>query len=122
MNIKSGTHPSNVMKFCPVCGNKSFSFNGEKLFICGSCNFNYYINPAPAVAAVIESPDGRIVLVRRKIEPRAGFLDVPGGFVDIMESAEDAVRREIKEEIRVNVGPLRFMATWLSEAAKPVSR
>lgn len=115
MNIKSGTHPSKVLKFCPACGNKSFSFSGDKFFTCGLCNFVYFINPAPAVAAIIESPDGRIVLTRRGHEPRAGFLDLPGGFVDMMESAEDAIRREIKEELGIGVGPLKFIGTCPNE-------
>ena len=115
MNLKSKTHPSNIMKFCPVCGERSFTFSGEKLFICKSCGFNYYINPAPAVAAVIESRDGRIVLTRRKNEPRAGSLDLPGGFVDIMESAEDAIRREIKEELGISVNNLSFTGTFPNE-------
>ena len=115
MNIKPETHPSNVIKFCPVCGNKSFSFSGDKFFTCGSCGFIYFINPAPAVAAVIESPDGRIVLTRRKHEPLAGMLDLPGGFVDMMESAEEAIRREIKEELGINVGPLAFLGTCPNE-------
>lgn len=103
------------MKFCPACGHESFSFSGGKLFTCGSCGFTYYINPAPAVAAVIEAPDGRIVLTRRKIDPRAGFLDLPGGFVDIMESAEDAIKREIKEELGVDVERLEFIGTFPNE-------
>lgn len=94
-----GTHPSAKFRFCPSCSSAGFSFDGEKLFTCSSCGFTYYINPAAAVAAVIVSPDGRIVLTVRRHEPRSGCLDLPGGFVDINESAEDAVRREIREEL-----------------------
>ena len=115
MNIEQGTHPSGILKYCPACGSGSFSFDGEKLFTCGSCGFSYYINPASAVAAIIESPDGRIVLTRRKFEPRAGYLDLPGGFVDILESAEDAIRREIKEELGINIKSLSFIGTSPNE-------
>ncbi len=115
MRILSETHPSLVLKFCPCCGDKNFSFSGDKFFTCRSCGFVYYINPAPAAAAVIESPDGRIVLTRRKYEPRAGFLDLPGGFVDMMERAEDAVIREIREELDINVNSLKYLGSFPNE-------
>lgn len=115
MNIKSKTFPSNIIKFCPACGSGGFSFNGKKLFTCRSCGFSYYINPAAAVAAIIESPDGKIVLTKRKFEPRAGYLDLPGGFVDIMESAEEAIMREIKEELGINIRLLDILGTSPNE-------
>jgi len=115
MKIISDTHPSNVMKFCPACGGGGFSFTGDKNFTCGSCNFIYYINPGPAVAAIIQSPDNRIVLTRRKNDPRGGYLDLPGGFVDIMESAEDAIIREIKEELGIHVKIINYIGSSANE-------
>ena len=115
MNNESKTHPSAILKFCPACGAEGFTFSGEKLFTCPSCGFTLYINPAAAVAAVIELPDGRIVLTRRKHEPRAGCLDLPGGFVDIMESAEDAIKREIREELGIDIRSLCFLGAFPNE-------
>ena len=109
------THPASLLKFCPACGADSFTFSGAKLFTCGTCGFIYYINPAPAVVAIIESPDGRIVLTRRKFEPRAGYLDLPGGFVDMMESAEEALKREIMEELGINVNSMEYIGTCPNE-------
>ncbi len=115
MHYFTGKHPSDKFKFCPTCGVAGFTFNGEKLFTCESCGFTYYINPAAAVAAIIESSDGRIVLTRRKHEPRAGYLDLPGGFVDIMESAEKAIKREVREELGIEMTSLRIFATFPNE-------
>jgi len=115
MSANPSTHPSNILKFCPSCGAENFTFNGEKLFTCGNCSFNYYINPAPAVAVIIEAPDGRIVVTRRKHKPRAGFLDLPGGFVDMMESAEDAAKREVMEELGIAVKSLRYICSSPNE-------
>jgi ADP-ribose pyrophosphatase YjhB (NUDIX family) len=103
MRFISETDPSNILKRCPVCGGSSFIFDGIKKFSCDACGFIYYINPAAAVCGIIELPDKRIILARRKFEPRAGTFDLPGGFVDMMESAEDAVIREIKEELGIDV-------------------
>lgn len=115
MSANPSTHPSNILKFCPSCGSENFTFNGEKLFTCGNCSFNYYINPAPAVAVIIEAPDGRIVVTRRKHEPRAGYLDLPGGFVDMMESAEDAAKREVMEELGIAVKDFKFIGSSPNE-------
>lgn len=115
MSANPSTHPSNILKFCPSCGSEKFTFNGEKLFTCGSCSFHYYINPAPAVAVIIEAPDGRVVVTRRKHEPRAGYLDLPGGFIDMMESAEDAVKREVMEELGIAVKDLKYIGSSPNE-------
>lgn len=111
----TGAHPAVKFKYCPACGKAGFTFNGEKLFTCGACKFTYYVNPAAAVAAIIESPDGKIVLTRRKHEPRSGTLDLPGGFVDINESAEEAIRREVFEELGINIKSLRLFASFPNE-------
>jgi 8-oxo-dGTP diphosphatase len=47
--------------------------------------------------------DGRIVLLRRGIEPGYGLWTFPGGFVDLGESVEDAARREVREELEIGI-------------------
>ncbi|MFH1719444.1 MAG: NUDIX domain-containing protein [Planctomycetota bacterium] len=99
-----------IFDYCPSCGSKGVSFDGVKRFYCKDCRFTYYHNVAAAVAVVLEY-DGKIVLVRRSKEPRKGKLDLPGGFIDPNESAEDAVKREIKEELDIDVGTIRYLAS-----------
>ena len=60
------------------------------------------ITPLITVDALIELPDGNIVLVERKYSP-PGWA-IPGGFVDPGESLADAVRREAKEETALDIG------------------
>lgn len=59
------------------------------------------------VGAVIVR-DGRALLIRRGHEPRKGEWSLPGGLVNLGESLEDAVRREVREEtgLNVEVGPI----------------
>ena len=115
MQLFSETHPSNIFSYCPKCGSKDFTFNGEKVLICSVCGLNYYINPAPAVAVILEYPDGKIVLSRRKHDPKQGTFDLPGGFVEIHERIEDAVTREIFEELRITVTQMNYIGSFPNE-------
>jgi NAD+ diphosphatase len=109
------TRPKNVIKYCLKCGSNEFTHDGNRLFHCQNCGFDFYINSSAAVAAVIVDEKGRILLTIRAFEPMKGYLDLPGGFVDPMESAENAVIREIKEELNLDVTSLKFLASFPSE-------
>ena len=105
-------HPSQVFKYCPYCGAAGFKWNGVKLFSCDSCGGRYYVNEAAAVVALIENEKRELLLTVRGRDPFKGMLDLPGGFVDIGETAEDAVRREVKEELNVDVEGLNFFGSF----------
>ena len=59
--------------------------------------------PLLTVDAIILYEDSNIVLIRRKNPPYQGELALPGGFVDIGETVENACIREALEETNVNV-------------------
>lgn len=102
-------HPTEVIKYCPRCGSHSFEIVTERSFLCGDCGFNLYVNSAAAVACLIFNAGGELLLTRRAIEPHKGTLDLPGGFVDPGERAEDAVRRELKEELGLEVLRMSYL-------------
>ncbi|HKW01451.1 MAG TPA: NUDIX hydrolase [Vicinamibacterales bacterium] len=68
----------------------------------------YPTRPVMGVGAVILTDDGRVVLVKRGQEPLAGEWSLPGGVLEIGETLEAGVAREIREEtgLIVDVGPL----------------
>jgi NAD+ diphosphatase len=115
MNYLSNTHPSRIFSFCPKCSHKDFKFENAKYFKCGKCGFQFYINAASAVAAILVADNGKIILARRKNEPCAGKFDLPGGFVDIMERVEDAVKREVFEELGIKVSDMQFFTSFPNE-------
>jgi 8-oxo-dGTP pyrophosphatase MutT (NUDIX family) len=76
---------------------------GERKVVCPDCGFTLYFNTAAAVAALIFDSEGRLMVVSRNREPQKGLLDLPGGFVDFGEDAENALKREVSEELGVDV-------------------
>jgi ADP-ribose pyrophosphatase YjhB (NUDIX family) len=80
--------------------------------ICHTCNFTYYHNPAAVVIAILEHKD-KIVLTRRAFEPQQGQLALPGGFVDYAETLEEALAREMKEELNLTIQAPRYLcSSW----------
>ncbi len=102
-------HPLHQFIYCPLCGHNTFLDLNEKAKECSNCGFVYYFNPSSAVACFIKNQEGELLLVRRKNEPAKGTLDLPGGFVDMYESAEEAATREIKEETGLDVQAHKYL-------------
>ena len=89
--------------YCPVCGSSHFENDSPKSKKCSACGFEYFMNPAAAVVAFITNQRGELLVERRKLEPAKGTLDLPGGFADVLETAEEAVAREVMEETGLKV-------------------
>lgn len=101
-------------QFCPKCGTKA-ERKLHNLLACPNCGYDFYINPASTNAAILENPKGEILLVKRKFEPKKGFLDLPGGFVEIGESLEESTIREIKEELGIDVPAVNYFGSYPDE-------
>ena len=102
-------HPLEIFKFCPVCGSARFEVHNFKSKKCRDCGFTYYANPCSATAAFIVNDRDELLVVRRAKEPAKGPLDLPGGFVDMGETVEEGMRREIKEETGLDVKDIRYL-------------
>ncbi len=74
-------------------------------------------NPLPTADAIIEMPDGAIVLIERKNPPHGWAL--PGGFIDYGESAENAAVREAKEETGLDVRLVEQFHTYSAPDRDP---
>jgi len=101
-----------LIKYCPQCGSEALTWPSPKHFTCTACNFVLYLNIAAAVAVIIEC-QGKLLLGVRRHDPKKGMFDLPGGFVDPAESAEQAVRRELKEELAIELcDELRYLFSF----------
>lgn len=104
-------NPLYKFHFCPICGSSDFaehSWNSRK---CKSCGFSYYTNPRGATVAIIINEKEEMLVGIRVNEPAKGTLDLVGGFMDLYETGEEAMCREIEEESGLKVTPsqLRYL-------------
>ena len=102
-------HPLDKFRFCPVCGSSAFEENNFKSKHCHQCGFTYYANPSSATAAFILRPDGCLLVARRGKEPAKGTLDLVGGFVDMYETVEEGMLREIREETGLQLSAPQYL-------------
>lgn len=110
------SHPHSFSRFCMHCGQRLTTAIPEndtkRRFVCLDCGFVHYINPRPVAGAIPEREDGRLLLVRRAIEPRVGSWVFPGGFMDVEETAEEAAIRETMEEANLAVAELNLLGVY----------
>ena len=96
-----------VYRFCPACGGslepRLLKAGDQERLVCVDCTFVFYMDPKVAVGTIIATDDGRIVLVRRAIEPGFGLWVFPGGYVDRGEQVKTAAMREAREESGLDV-------------------
>ena len=95
--------------FCPVCGSGNFAVDGAKSKRCSDCGFEFFMNVSASTVGVITNSRGDLLVVRRAKEPARGTLDLPGGFADAGETAEEGVRREVKEETGLTVERAEYL-------------
>ena len=107
-------------KFCPKCSAplELRGIDGIRRPVCSRCGRVVYHDPKVTAAAVVER-DGRVLMVRRGMEPGLGLWSLPGGYVDRGEVVEAAAEREVLEETGIDV-EVTGLVEVSSEAGHPV--
>lgn len=77
------------------------------------------VTPLLAVDCVVLDSESRVLLIRRGNEPHRGQYALPGGFVDVGETVEDACRRELMEETGVKAGRITLVGVFSDPARDP---
>lgn len=94
------------LHFCPRCGGllKEVVRPGDDhpRQVCAACGRVHYRNAKPCAAALVVR-DGRLLLVKRAIQPFQGYWDIPGGFLEEDEHPEAGAIREVREETGLEV-------------------
>lgn len=87
-------------KYCPECAGELVreEISGRMRLRCQSCGEIHYQNPFPATAIVCFNEQGELLLTRRSEPPCVGEWCLPGGFIEMGETARVSALRELKEE------------------------
>ena len=111
------------MSYCVQCGGvlaEQWVPTEERTrLVCQACGYIHYLNPK-VVAATLPVIDGKVVLIRRAIEPRLGTWSYPAGYVELGETVEEAARRETSEEACLDVRLVRLLNVYSSPGGRVV--
>lgn len=101
MNASFG--PTDPYRYCPVDATPLETMEQPDGARCPACDRSWYRSPAPSTGcAIVEN--GRVLVTVRAGEPEKGRIDLPGGFLEPGEHPVDAVIREVREELGVEIG------------------
>ena len=106
MNVSRLLRP---FRFCPCCGSSDYTPSGVRSMRCRACGYEHFVNTSGAVAAWIVNTAGAVLVCRRRYAPAVDTLDLPGGFIEPGESAEEALFREVLEETDVRITEPEYM-------------
>jgi NADH pyrophosphatase NudC (nudix superfamily) len=99
------------LRFCPYCGARFQEkfLQGRTRLVCSKCDEIYYENPLPAATALVINREKELLLGKRGVEPAKGSWCLPGGFIEMGESMEEAALRELNEETGLKGKILSFI-------------
>ncbi len=93
-------------RFCPRCGGLLETVarpgTARPRQVCTICGRVHYRNAKPCAGALV-TRDGRVLLVKRGIQPYLGYWDIPGGFLEQDEHPEIGAMREVREETGLEI-------------------
>lgn len=105
-------HPTiSSFRYCPSCGKEPINKTSNKKLHCQFCDFQLFLNPAIAVSLILFNEKDELLLATRAKNPGINLLDLPGGFVDPFETAEEAAKREIFEELGFRLEGMTYIGS-----------
>ena len=96
-------------RFCGACGTPTERVAGERAYRCTGCGLSVYPRICPAMMVLIHR--GRQLLLARGVSFPPGRYSALAGFLEAGESIEDAIHREVREEVGVEVHDLRYFGS-----------
>lgn len=93
-------------KFCGSCGSFTTHKKDERALVCSSCQSVIFPRISPAIIVAIVYKDE--ILLARGANFKEGFFSLVAGYVDVGESIEDAVIREVKEEVGLDIQKISY--------------
>ncbi|HII09446.1 MAG TPA: NAD(+) diphosphatase [Methanosphaera sp.] len=96
-------------QYCGKCGTKTQVKPNSMAFICPNCKTTFHGKIQPAVIIAIHKDD-KLLMARHTYDTRVRYALI-AGFVEMGESIEEAVKREVKEEVGINIKNIQYMGS-----------
>ncbi len=94
-------------RYCGYCGNPTEPHPGERALKCPSCQQSWYPRINPCVIVLVT--DGARMLLARHSRYKGGYFSCLAGFVEVGETPEQTVAREVKEEAGIEIDNIRYV-------------
>ena len=104
--------------YCLACGTPLVKQVVDHLprRVCPACGRIHWRNAKPCAGALVVR-NGKVLLVRRAVEPFLGYWDIPGGFCEADEHPAETAIREVREETGLEIELTGLLGLWLDEYA-----
>lgn len=118
--------PGVQYKFCPLCATpleEQYKYQQIRR-VCPSCRFVQFHDPKVAVIALVTWGE-RILLIKRGVDPERGKWALPGGYMDAGELPEEAVQRELLEEVGLPITVERLAGVypmWVPDQGSTINK
>lgn len=108
-----------MFKFCPNCGSSEIKQIDKSAFVCSGCNKHFYLNSKPTSSVIPVYKNSKMLLCTRAKEPKKGYFDLIGGFLENGEDPLEGAVREFEEETgyKIDKKDLNYLGIWIDEYA-----
>jgi len=102
--------------YCPTCGTPLVerTVDERPRQVCPACGWIHWRNAKPCAGALVVR-NGKVLLIRRAIEPFRGYWDIPGGFCEVDEHPVQTAIREVREETGLEIELTGILGLWLDD-------
>lgn len=98
--------PEFAFKYCLRCGTEVDA--RDRVLDCAACGYTYYLNPFTAVNGLLVNDKSQLLLTKRARDPHKDTWDIPGGFMEVEETLEEGLQRELKEELGIDTNQAEY--------------
>jgi ADP-ribose pyrophosphatase YjhB (NUDIX family) len=105
-----------MINYCSRCGGElrfgAIDGEGRERLACQACGYIAYVNPRLVVTTLPRTEDGRLILLRRGLDPGRGSWAQPGGYLEVDETVTEGAIRETLEETGLVVRPTEIVGLY----------
>lgn len=94
-------------RFCGHCGGRTSPHDHERSLVCPACKLHFYPRINPCVIVLVSR--GRQLLLARHNKAGSSYFSCLAGFMEVGETPEETVAREVREEVGIEIANIRYV-------------